>query len=208
MTLSSKTLKLSLRVAGWICVAATLVGCGTTEHSSPSAAASSTNAAVAALTEDRLHVGEMLTITYSDLNTPQQPFQGRIRDDGKITLLLNQEFVAAGKTVAELENEIHTNYVPRLFQQLTATVRVEDRAFYVDGQVRTPGRIVYAGPITLSGAISAAGGFDPFARQTKVKIIRANGTIEIVDCKAARKDSRLDVPIYPRDRIFVPRRIL
>jgi polysaccharide export outer membrane protein len=158
------------------------------------------------LSPSRLRVGELLVITFADVPTPIPQYEGRIREDGKITLTMNQEFVAAGRTVAELEKEIRDRYVPKYFQNLTVTVRAPERFFYVDGQVRLPSRQQYLGEITLLGAIAAAGGFTDFAQPKKVRILRADGKVEVVDCKRAQRDSRFDVPIYPGDRIIVPRR--
>ncbi len=158
------------------------------------------------LSPSRLRVGELLSVTFTDVPNPIPPYEGRIREDGKITLTMNQEFVAAGKTVAELEKEIRDRYVPKYFQNLTVTVRAPERFFYVDGQVRIPSRQAYLGEITLLGAIAAAGGFTDFAQPKKVRILRADGKVEMVDCKRAQRDSRFDVPIYPGDRIIVPRR--
>ncbi len=203
MTFSRKTVGLSLRLAACLSLAAVLEGCGTTPTASPPSAQT---APTPVDQEGRLRAGELVTIAYSDISPAPQPFQSRIREDGKIMLLLNQEFVAAGKTVAELEKAIHDWYVPKYFVNLTATVRVEDRYFYVDGQVKGSSRLEYRGHITVLGAIAAAGGFTDFAKPSAVKIIRANGKIEIVNCRKARNDSRLDLPIYPGDRIIVPRR--
>ncbi|MCS7336920.1 MAG: polysaccharide biosynthesis/export family protein [Verrucomicrobiae bacterium] len=158
------------------------------------------------LSPSRLRVGELLTVTFTDVPNPIPPFEGRIREDGKITLTMNQEFEAAGKTIAELEREIRERYVPKYFQNLTVTVRAPERFFYVDGQVRMPSRQPYYGEITVLGAIAAAGGFTDFAQPKKVRILRADGKVELVDCKRAQRDARYDVPIYPGDRIIVPRR--
>jgi polysaccharide export outer membrane protein len=109
--------------------------------------------------------------------------------------------------LAELEKEVRERYVPNLFRNLTVTFRVQDRFFYVDGQVRNPNRFDHRGDITMLGAIAAAGGPTDFAKLSKVKIIRVNGKIETVNYKKAQTDSKFDAPIYPGDRIIVPKRI-
>src|SRR6266404_5384053 len=63
-----------------------------------------------------LKVGALLTVTYADLPVGVMPFDGRIKEDGTITLLLNQTFTAAGKTERELEKEIRERYVPSFFK--------------------------------------------------------------------------------------------
>jgi protein involved in polysaccharide export with SLBB domain len=171
--------------------------------------AASTNATTGFVAETlgRLRVGELLSVSYTDTPIPIPPFDGRIKEDGKITLMQNQEFAAAGKTVAELEKEIHDRYVPKYFVNLTVTVRAQERFFYVDGQVKSPSRQPFLNDITLVGVIAAAGGPTDFAQLKKIKIIRTSGRIEIVNYKKALNDPRLDVPVYPGDRIIVPRKV-
>jgi len=191
-----------VEVCGLICVGLLLSGCQTTQPPSwPDA--SSTNS----VTPGRLRAGELLSVTYSDLANPVLPFEGRIKEDGTITLILNEPFAAAGKTVAELEKEIRERYVPSKFRNLTPTVRVLDRYFFVDGQVRLPNRYEHRGDLTVLGAIAAAGGFTEFAKRTKVQITRADKQTLIMDCKKATTHPELDLPIYPDDKVFVPKRL-
>ena len=197
--------KFGQRALAWVGAAAlglVLAGCATTK---PEVATNSTGMEFA--TPGSLALGELVTVTFSDTLTPLQPFEGRIREDGKIGLMHNQEFQAAGKTVAELEKEIVKRYVPNYYVNLTATVKTMDRFFYVGGEVRLPARLEYRGNITILGAISSANGFTDFANRKKVKIIRANNKAQIVDCIKAQDDPKQDVPIYPGDRIDVPKKV-
>ena len=202
MTFWNNIGKLALSLAGAAALSLTLVGCKTTEpvgETEPRGAEPSTPGS--------LGVGELVTVTFSDTLTPLPPFEGRIREDGKIGLMHNMEFQAAGKTVAELEKDIVKRYVPSYYVNLTATVKAQDRFFYVGGEVRTPARLDYRGNITILGAISAANGFTDFANRKKVKIIRANNKTFVVNCIAAQDDPKQDVPIYPGDRIDVPKKV-
>jgi hypothetical protein len=151
-----------------------------------------------------LRVGELLGISFADTANPLPPFEGRIRDDGKITLMHNQEFVAASRSVTDLEKEIHQRYVPRFYVNLTVTVKAQDRFFYVEGEVKNPSRQEYRGDITIVGAISAASGLTDFADPKKIKILRGDKTI-VVNYVKAKSNPKLDVPIYPGDRISVPK---
>jgi protein involved in polysaccharide export with SLBB domain len=189
-------------LGGLACLGLLLSGCQTTDQpfaqhgdSSPSAVA-----------PVGLRVGDLLSVTFSDLANPVPPFEGRIKEDGTITLILNQTFVAVEKTIVELEKEIRDRYVPKLFVNLTATVRVHDRFFYVDGQVKQPSRQEYRSDITVLGAIAAAGGFTDYANRKKVQVIRADNQKVTVNCEKAKERPELDVPIYPNDRVNVPRR--
>jgi len=80
--------------------------------------------------------------------------------------------------------------------------------FYVDGEVKSPGPKLYMGqPVTVLKAIASAGDFTDFAKRTKVTLTRLNGKKQTINCDKARKDPRLDAPVYPGDTIHVPRRI-
>lgn len=155
-----------------------------------------------------MKVGDYLTIKYDDLPTALPNFDGYIKADGTINLILNQKFVAAGKTPGQLETEIRDRYVPKIFRNMTATVRPvnESRIFYVGGEVRSPGRQMYIPGITVLKAIQSAGYFTDFANQKKVRVTRADGkTSLIMDCKKALKDPSKDMEVYPNDTIIVPR---
>jgi protein involved in polysaccharide export with SLBB domain len=202
--------KFGKRTLSWVGAAALgllLAGCATTQPDGGDHHGATNSTEVEPATPGSLGIGELVTITYADTAQPLSPFEGRIREDGKITLMHNQEFQAAGKTVAELEKDIVKRYVPSYYVNLTATVKAQDRFFYVEGEVRMPARLDYRGNITILGAISAANGFTEFANKKKVKIIRANNKSFAVNCVKAQDDPKQDVPIYPGDRIVVPKKI-
>jgi polysaccharide export outer membrane protein len=112
---------------------------------------------------------------------------------------------AADKTAGELQNEIYSLYVPKLYRHLTVTVAPGDRVYYVTGEVKQPGRQLYVGQMTVTKAITTAGDFTDFANHRKVWLIRANGQRIKVNCNAALKDSAKDPLVYPNDQIQVPR---
>ena len=70
-----------------------------------------------------LRVGDSLTVTFTDTPTPIPPFEEKIKEDGTITLALNQTFKADGKTRGDLEKEIRECYVPDYFKYMTVTVK-------------------------------------------------------------------------------------
>jgi polysaccharide export outer membrane protein len=122
--------------------------------------------------------------------------------------LLREPVQAAGKKVGELQDELQRLYVPAFFKTLTVTVKYEERYFFVGGQVRNARQYPYLSQMTVLKAIQAAGDFTDFANRTKVQVTRTNGKTETVNCKKAQKNPKLDLPIYPGDRINVPQRIL
>jgi polysaccharide export outer membrane protein len=84
-------------------------------------------------------------------------------------------------------------------------------AVYVNGEVKKPGPVKYAGDLTLLKALTQAGGLTPLAAGGRVDIIR--GTAERrdrirvdVDRIMRSPDSRQDVRLQPNDIITVPQR--
>jgi polysaccharide export outer membrane protein len=155
---------------------------------------------------DALRVGEFILIEFSGVDNPPARHEERIKLDGRITLPSIGPIEAAGHTRGELEDIIRNLYVPRFYRQLTVIVRNEGRFFYVGGQVRNPNRYEYLREMTVLKAIATAGDFTDFAKKTKVLVTRADGRKLTVNCIKAIRDQKLDLPLYPDDSIFVPRR--
>jgi polysaccharide export outer membrane protein len=154
-----------------------------------------------------LHVGESIIINFADTPTPVTPIETLVKEDGTVTLIYNQKFVAAGKTVGLLQNEIRDRYVPQYYKFLTVTIKTEERFFSIGGQVRAPNRVQYATKITLLQAINTAGGFTDFADKKRVQVTRANRKVIKVNCVKAIDHPELDVEIFPGDSIYVPKKI-
>lgn len=152
---------------------------------------------------------DALLITFSDLPTQWFPFNDRIKEDGTITLPLNQTIHAAGKTLTALQKEIRACYVPNYFVNMTVVVTHQDekRFYYVDGEVKLPSRQVWLGRTTVLKAIASAGGFTDFAKKGSVQLTRADGRKIIINSKKALSDPKLDLEVYPNDKVYVPRRI-
>jgi polysaccharide export outer membrane protein len=154
-----------------------------------------------------INIGDSLTVIFSDAPVPEKNFEVRVNEEGTITLIQNEKFVAVGKTRGQLEKEIRERYVPRYYVRMTVTIVPKERVYYVDGEVRQAGPKFYTQPITILKAIASAGGFTDFAKKTKVSLTRLNGKKQTINCEKALKDPRLDVPVYPGDTIYVRRRI-
>jgi protein involved in polysaccharide export with SLBB domain len=155
----------------------------------------------------RFHVGDTVTVALSGMPQPIEPHQEPIKEDGTITMPDIGHVQAAGKTAGEVQNEIYALYVPKYYRHLTVTVNTGDRVYYVTGEVKQPGRQLYAGQMTVTKAITTAGDFTDFANHKKVWLIRASGQRIKVNCDKAIQDAAQDPPVYPNDQIQVPRRI-
>ena len=158
-----------------------------------------------------MHVGDSVRVDFSGTPSPIPFVQTEIKGDGSIRLDLIGDVQFDGKTPGELEKIIQKKYVPDFYTHLNVTVTPVVRYFYVDGEINGGGgggRIMYAGPITVTRAIAAAGGFSPFADRRRVKLLRFNATSPInVNCVKALDNPKLDPPVYPGDKIFVKRRM-
>jgi polysaccharide export outer membrane protein len=154
-------------------------------------------------------VGDSLTVTFTDTPVLIPPFEEKIKEDGTITLTLNQTFKADGMSRGDLEKEIRACYVPKYYKYMTVSVKqVEStRWYYIDGEVKLPNRQIYNSRITVSKAIASAGGFTDFANKKKVKLTRVDGRTQIVNCPKALITPSLDPEVYPGDKIQVPRRV-
>jgi protein involved in polysaccharide export with SLBB domain len=138
---------------------------------------------------------------------PPQPHVETIRRDGFITPpLLGTQVAAAGKTIEELQDELHGMYVPAFYKTLTITITAEERYFFVGGHVATPGMIPYRSDMTLTKALQSAGDVTIWAWRSRVSINRNDGATETYNVDDILKDPRLDPPVYPGDSVHVPKR--
>jgi polysaccharide export outer membrane protein len=85
--------------------------------------------------------------------------------------------------------------------------------FYVtvEGEIARPGRYVLDGDLTVTGAISTAGGLTRYGKNDvqvrRVDVQTGKTTIIEVDLKDVRKGKKPDLPLLPNDVVTVPRRI-
>jgi polysaccharide export outer membrane protein len=156
----------------------------------------------------RLASGDLVKVAFSDIPNPPPPMEVRIPEDGRITLPYNMNVYAIGKTVSQLQDEIRSLYVPKLFVRLTVNIRTEERYYFVGGEVRSPARQQYLGDMTVLRAIDTVGGFTDFAKRSRIELRRANGEVHTIDWDKARKNPKLDLKVFPNDQIFVHRRIV
>jgi len=158
--------------------------------------------------DGKIKAGEPLKISFQDTPTPLAPFEDKVKEDGSITLMYDQRFQAAGATASDLEREIRKRYVPDWFQNLTVTVLPIERyrVYYVEGEIKQPGQRPFTGPITLTQAITACGGFTDFASKTSIRLIRASsGRTEKHNWNKILSHPELDPQVYPNDKIHVKR---
>jgi protein involved in polysaccharide export with SLBB domain len=129
-----------------------------------------------------------------------------VDSNGSVNLPYINKLRAQGLTPAQLARSIEGAYrANKIYTNPTITILMQPSARFVNvgGAVRMPARIPFTEDITLLAAINAAGGFNDFADQKKVRLLRGND-VRIFDVRQTRKDPSLDVRLQPGDRIEVP----
>lgn len=159
---------------------------------------------------DPIDIGDRVRI---DLNPgfTLSPIETDIKGDGAIEFPDIGRVQVAGRTPGELESDLQKLYVPKYYTHMAVTVTPVVRYFYVYGQVAGiqggGGKQFYTGPITVTQAIAAAGGFTDFANRKKVRLRRrSDGSTKMINCVKAITHPELDLWVHPGDIIWVDRR--
>ncbi len=106
-----------------------------------------------------------------------------VRPDGKISLPLAGEVVAAGKTPAELQEGLTKTLAPYIRDASVAVLvrEINGPRMYVLGEVTKPGGFPLRGPVSVVQAIALAGGRTEFAGDEVVWLRqKADGTTDRV----------------------------
>ncbi len=113
---------------------------------------------------------------------------------------------AEGLTPAQLAGSIEGAYrSAKIYTNPTVTILMQPNARFVNvgGAVRNPARVPFTEDMTLLTAINAAGGFNDFANQRAVRLLRGSEA-KVFDVRQFRVDPAKDVKLRPGDRIEVP----
>jgi len=161
--------------------------------------------------EYSINVGDQLDVKFyynPDLNE-----QVTVRPDGRISLQLVHEIMAAGLTPGELMNLLTEKYSVEIEKpEITVIVRsFSAQKVYVDGEVNKPGALDLFGSMTVLQSISRAGGLKDTARIYEIIVIRRKADnkpivfqvnlSKIIDAT----DMRQDVLLKPYDIVYVPK---
>ena len=131
--------------------------------------------------------------------------------DGSITLPLVGRVEVAGLTTPEVEKKI-TDKLKRYMSEPVVTVviaGINGNKAYIMGKVVKPGSIILSGPITVLQAISVAGGFDKFADEGGIKVIRSKTegqetlAVRYKDVVSGR-DTSTNIQLRAGDTVVVP----
>jgi polysaccharide export outer membrane protein len=134
-----------------------------------------------------------------------------VRPDGKISLPLLNDVQAAGLTPMQLQNNIREGLKKFIADpQVTIIVtQINSRKIFVLGEVARPGTFAMLPHMTVLQAISTAGGFSQFAKESGVYVLRTENGRQITlpfNYKEVVKGKRPDqnIELKPGDTIVVP----
>lgn len=157
----------------------------------------------------QLNAGDVLDIAVWKEESMQR--QVLILPDGTISFPLAGHLAAAGRTAAEVQDELVKRiktYIPE--PVVTVSVAsVGGNAIYVIGQVKLPGRFNVTSQIDVMQALSLAGGLTPFGDEDGIKVLRRENnkqTAVAFDYSAVKKGKKLEANILlrPGDVVVVP----
>ena len=143
-----------------------------------------------------------------ELNEEKLP----VRPDGRISLQLAGEVMAAGRTPAELTNQLKVLYNEELKKpELTVIVKsFAQHRVYVDGAVEHPSEVEIRGSLTPLQAIASAGGVKDTGQLQEVLIIRRGPKSHPLVFKVDLEDilqgnhKQADIRLAPYDVVYVP----
>jgi polysaccharide export outer membrane protein len=158
--------------------------------------------------DDAYRVGPEDVIEVFVWKEPELSTEVTVRPDGRVTLPLAGEVLAAGRTSTELQQEI-ANSLSRFLEQPTVTVivkTVNSSQISVLGEVQRPGRYRIAQHATILDAIALGGGFTEFARRNSVVVLRRTsyGVRKIrVDVRRMLRNGNKPLVLESGDTVYV-----
>jgi protein involved in polysaccharide export with SLBB domain len=164
--------------------------------------------ASAALADSVLRAGDPVELRISGVPAEEQTQVNvyTVDANGMLNMPYINKVRAEGLTPAQLAGAIENGYKSaRIFTNPTITVVMQPQTRFVNvgGAVRAPNRVSYTEDMTLLTAINAAGGFNDFADQKRVRLLRGSEAA-IYDVRKIRKEPGLDPKLQPGDRVEVP----
>jgi protein involved in polysaccharide export with SLBB domain len=137
-------------------------------------------------------------------------FNGRVTvgQDGTVAPKLIGSVVVGGLTVPEATARLNALYLKKIrYAELSLTVRsYAPEVFWVDGEVKKPGLIRSALPLTLERAIAEAGGAKTGAQTSDILVIRrdAAGNVQAYQEPLAPASGGSDPVLKSFDVVYVP----
>jgi polysaccharide export outer membrane protein len=186
-----------------------LAACAGTARERPSAEQFET---VAVEAKETYVIGPRDVLTIAVWKEPELSLaRVEVRLDGKISVPLIDDVQASGLTPLQLKEDL----TARLKEYVTAPMvtvvvaSVGSKLVYIIGEVTREGPINMMPDMRVLDAISMAGGLNPFAGRTRIKVIRSQGTAPAeftfdYDAFVDGQDLAQNILLIPGDTIVVP----
>ncbi len=204
-------MKTICRIFSVVAVLIVVVGCSTSKTAQMPAAESP----VAVLAEYKIGVGDDLSINV--WRNPELSLSVPVRPDGKISMPLIGDIVAADLTTDQLSKNITTSLTTYIRSpQVTVIVANPSssdfqRRVRITGAVTNPQSIPYREGMTVLDLVLLAGGPNPYASANKAKLYRkVNDEVKVYSIKLDDLINDGDVTtnyaLQPSDIVTVPER--
>ena len=198
--LEEEKMKTVVQLLVLLVVSFTAAGCGSGQQKAPS------------VVEERpytIYPGDVLQISVWKEDTLDREVV--VLPDGKITFPLIGSVMVRGKTPAEVRINIK-DQLERFIPDASVSVVVKadlGHTVSVMGQVVKPGELVMGHSLTVMQALSQAGGLTPYAKASRIIILRKQDDREIsipfpYDDVASGDDLDKDIVLQPGDVVVVP----
>ncbi len=211
-----------LSAKSWAGLAATvsalaLAGCASTGRSGQSLpAAGFVGEGNADQISENYLIGAMDEITIFVWRNPELGANIQVRPDGRISTPLLTDMIAAGKTPAQLADDIRQALTPFITEPLVSVMVNRPQGTFsqqvrVIGATERPAAIPYRANMTLLDVMIAVGGLSEFAAGDRARLIRLDrqsGQQREYDLRISsllrRGDVRANVRLEPGDVIIIP----
>ena len=193
-----------------------LTGCGGSGGTRFLPPAASASDAAASQVAENYVIGPMDEITIFVWRNAELGANVQVRPDGRITTPLISDMIAAGKTPAQLADDIRevlTRYItdPQVSVILNRPQGTFSQQIRIVGATARPAVIPYRANMTLLDAMIAVGGLNEFAAGDRARLVRVDrntGQQREYDLRIAslirRGDVRANVRLEPGDVIIIP----
>ena len=153
----------------------------------------------------RLKVGDGIQIYLRGI-PGGETIEDVIDEAGMVTLPFINEVLASGLTASELERNIRQIYLDQdIYRNITVNVVVPTRYYFIQGEVRAPGRFQIMSATRVSQAIAASGGYTEYA-SGKVQVKRQGKIVkEIRNARKLERSPDDDILLEPDDVVEVLR---
>lgn len=193
-------------VAAWLAAASLLTGCGSFQSHPPAPA-------VAATPDQPYKIGPLDTLNIVVWRNPDLSSTITVRPDGRISLPLVEDVVAAGRNPADLSRDIEKS-LSKFIREPVVTVIVSGfqglttEQIRIVGEAARPQSVPFRQNTTLLDVMIQAGGLTDFADGNSAVLIRGaeqgkQYSIRLKDL-LKRGDISANVDMKPGDIIIVP----